>query len=1073
MFCKKCGKELKDGYKFCPQCGTTAPRLDTQFVQLLDMNGLIKKAERGDVAAIKRLAFRYQFGIGIKEDYEKAKKLYDRIGGEEHAFGSGSISMEESPFISINDVESKCLGSLQAAAYNFLWYRGPKSLSELKLLLKKFSYEHCNDIEAERSIALLIDNDVITEGDGFLFIIDPNRLTLSEIAELLLDYACKIAVAKNERKTESELKEIDVTYNQKINSLRQKYPELLCFWDLNNMKDEAIRENFESLKRKTKYNYSIPSLPTLNREFVDICGRKISIPLFCKIDDNTIVNSHIMPDYKIGNSLLISSNMPDHMDLNIMLLQLLLLLPIKKVKINIIDLDEEYKEDFFMKNINPQLYNGQPITTEKKLLELIERLEKRKEIVVREYRDYACWCQENKDIPIPYEFIIESSSLEGLSPSLADRYKKLFMKSSKMGAYKINISKVKISEGLKIGRHYFFANKLPNDKIVTACVKYINDCLAEADEIEILSQDNTALFNPEYRDDFETLTMPVGQKRNQEIQFRMDLVSHVHSFIIGQSGSGKSVLLHNILGAAMLEYAPEDLQFYLLDFKLGGVEFNRYKDMPHVKALLVDNSDPSITLEILRELRDRMAERGKLMRDAGVNNIAEYNKDHPGSKMPQILLVADECHELFKMDSSVPRVVSNEISEIVIKIAKEGRNQGVHLIFATQTLSGTEITGEIINNISDFYLLKCAATDSERLVPGSSNKTNKLSTGQIYYHHHVEGHSTFQAYYADRGDAAHLVELIRKKAEGHKHNGCFYFSGSQIFSLEDALRKQMSNANGNVPVLFMGRSIDLGQRDVSIRLMEDFSENVLLLGLNNGEQVTRTTMNMFVSLIYWSQIKKKEIAFDVIDCLNNDEGLYHDLLLQLADAGYCNIIARRDRSSYFLNLAQSINDGKATDTILLILGQDRFRELKMDMELNDTNDNNSEGLMSLSDDLFGSSNHSKVSTYREALDVILDKGPDYGVHTLMQLEKISNFLFADFVTPKMVYQKFKHLVMLRSEETTATTLRLQDNIRLEKLSSESERLRAYYYSEESDTYTLLTPYYIENEVNIVNLLKDN
>jgi len=145
----------------------------------------------------------------------------------------------------------------------------------------------------------------------------------------------------------------------------------------------------------------------------------------------------------------------------------------------------------------------------------------------------------------------------------------------------------------------------------------------------------------------------------------------------------------------------------------------------------------------------------------------------------------------------------------------------------------------------------------------------------------------------------------------------------------------------------------------------------------------------------------------------------------------------------------------------------------MDMELNDTNDNNSEGLMSLSDDLFGSSNHSKVSTYREALDVILDKGPDYGVHTLMQLEKISNFLFADFVTPKMVYQKFKHLVMLRSEETTATTLRLQDNIRLEKLSSESERLRAYYYSEESDTYTLLTPYYIENEVNIVNLLKDN
>ena len=37
---------------------------------------------------------------------------------------------------------------------------------------------------------------------------------------------------------------------------------------------------------------------------------------------------------------------------------------------------------------------------------------------------------------------------------------------------------------------------------------------------------------------------------------------------------------------------------YLMDFK--GVEFNRYKGAKHTKAVLVDNSDAQMTLEVLR-----------------------------------------------------------------------------------------------------------------------------------------------------------------------------------------------------------------------------------------------------------------------------------------------------------------------------------------------------------------------------------------------------------------------------------------------------------------------------------------
>lgn len=661
-------------------------------------------------------------------------------------------------------------------------------------------------------------------------------------------------------------------------------------------------------------------------------------------------------------------------------------------------------------------------------------------------------------------------------------------------AFKDVYNNVEYLEMKKVYRIPFMKYTSISDNSIITPIQLVNNTLfskvyfsyikreAEAkEEMKVQNFEFGSAAESKYETDLSTMIIPVGKAEYKDADFRLDLVSHVHSFIIGQSGSGKSVFLHNIIGGAMLKYAPEDLQLYLLDFKLGGVEFNRYQGAKHVKALLVDNSDPQVTLEILRELRGSMTERGKLLRSAGVNNIGEYNKLHQQDRMPHVLVVADECHEMFKADDSIPRQVRNEISDIVIKIAKEGRSQGVHLVFATQTLSGTEISSEIINNVSDFYLLKCAQTDSERLVPNSSAITSELSTGQIYYHH-VDEQVKFQAYYTDKEAAEKLMDAIVEKAKDHKSNGEFYFNGAQMFYLDESVKEQMQAVKGKSPVAFMGKAIDISQKDLYIKLNEDFSENVLLLGLNDQEQVTRTTMNLFVSLMMSAKLKHRDIAFKVIDCLNNEEGEVHELIFDLENEGYCDIIERRQRSKFFKELAQGIQKGTAEETILLILGQDRFRELKNDLPLEDgdTDSTSSSGdpMMTINaflDDDGSSSNdykaESNIKTYREALNIILDKGPDYGVHTLLQLEKVTNFLFDDYISAKVVFQKFKHLVMLRSDEMTGSRIGLSDDIRLEKLCSDWERLRAYYYAEESDSYMLFTPYMPSKSKNNINLLK--
>ena len=107
MFCTKCGNQIKDGFKFCPKCGTPvdveeenvdevkftssdnseAPlSINQNYIpnplieKELDIDGVKKKAEQGDKAAMLRQAFRYEMGIGVDKDIEKAKELYAKAG---------------------------------------------------------------------------------------------------------------------------------------------------------------------------------------------------------------------------------------------------------------------------------------------------------------------------------------------------------------------------------------------------------------------------------------------------------------------------------------------------------------------------------------------------------------------------------------------------------------------------------------------------------------------------------------------------------------------------------------------------------------------------------------------------------------------------------------------------------------------------------------------------------------------------------------------------------------------------------------------------------------------------------
>ena len=105
-----------------------------------------------------------------------------------------------------------------------------------------------------------------------------------------------------------------------------------------------------------------------------------------------------------------------------------------------------------------------------------------------------------------------------------------------------------------------------------------------------------------------------------------------------------------------------------------------------------------------------------------------------------------------------------------------------------------------------------------------------------------------------------------------------------------------------------------------------------------------------------------------------------------------------------------------------------------------------------------SSGDADFNSYQKVIEYILKNGAEEGVHVVLQIDKPSQLLFSDYMTGKIFFSMFHHVVMLRSDAGAINSLGMSDDLKLENLSSDIERLRAIYYNEANDSYTLFSPF---------------
>lgn len=219
--------------------------------------------------------------------------------------------------------------------------------------------------------------------------------------------------------------------------------------------------------------------------------------------------------------------------------------------------------------------------------------------------------------------------------------------------------------------------------------------------------------------------------------FVFDLAKMPHLLMAGATGQGKSVGLNAVLTSLLYKKHPSQLKFVLVDPKK--VELTLYNKIErHFLAKLPDSEEAIITdnqkvINTLNSLCIEMDERYKLLQDAMVRNIVEYNSKFVARKLnpenghkflPYIVLVIDEFADLIM-------TAGKEVETPIARLAQLARAIGIHLIIATQRPSANIITGIIKANFPGRAAFRVTSGIDSRTILDSGGADQLIGKGDM------------------------------------------------------------------------------------------------------------------------------------------------------------------------------------------------------------------------------------------------------------------------------------------------------------------------------------------------------
>ena len=308
----------------------------------------------------------------------------------------------------------------------------------------------------------------------------------------------------------------------------------------------------------------------------------------------------------------------------------------------------------------------------------------------------------------------------------------------------------------------------PDDKIFTKIINRVGQAAVAAKRVEVpfdrVAPPEEKWWTGDTAKEINVPLGPAGAKKTQSMRLGKGTSQHV--LIAGKTGSGKSTMMHALITNLALNYSPNEIQFYLIDFKKG-VEFKLYDHykLPHARVIAIE-SEREFGLSVLEQLDRELKRRGDLFRDLSVQDLAGYRASGHPEAMPRVMLIIDEFQELFVEDDKL----AQDCSLVLDRLVRQGRAFGMHVLLGSQTLGGSySLPRATMGQMAVRVALQCNEADSS-LILSEDNTAARLLTrpGEAIYNDAngmVEGNHPFQVVWLGEERREKYLGKLRKLAD--------------------------------------------------------------------------------------------------------------------------------------------------------------------------------------------------------------------------------------------------------------------------------------------------------------------
>ncbi|TWU12496.1 FtsK-like domain-containing protein [Symmachiella macrocystis] len=489
------------------------------------------------------------------------------------------------------------------------------------------------------------------------------------------------------------------------------------------------------------------------------------------------------------------------------------------------------------------------------------------------------------------------------------------------------------------------------------------------------------------------IDVPLGRAGATSLQhLRLGRGTSQHVLVAGKTGSGKSTFLHALITNTALHYGPDEVEFYLVDFKKG-VEFKAYATghLPHARVIAIE-SDREFGVSVLQRLDAVLTERGELFRAHGVQDVEMFRNALPNERMPRIMLLVDEFQEFFTEDDKL----SQNASLLLDRLVRQGRAFGIHVLLGSQSLGGAySLARSTLGQVAVRIALQCSEADAH-LILSEDNTAARLLTrpGEAIYNDAnglLDGNHPFQiAWLNDEQRSEKLRRMYNSTLRGGQtHQPPVVFEGnvpsdpqnnSEINELISAFPPSTPPTRGRV---WLGEPVELKAAS-AVEFPRQAGSNLLITG-QSVDSALGTLTSCLSSLGYQypppNEAGQPAVQFHVLDALASEHGSL-DMWNQAVSPTRHNVdVGGPDAVERMIDELAAVVDRRlesphepAPPIYFFAVNLSGFRELRKD------------------DDDFGSwgSSDDKPLSASKQFAKILTDGPTVGVHVLMWCDSYNN-----------------------------------------------------------------------------------